>query len=67
MRAKVTKSFPGVPDGEISTRTIEEGEVIEGSLAEVAVAEKWAKRIAERRPKAEAEESAGAGDDDGDE
>lgn len=43
MYAKVTKAFPGRPDNEAKTRTIAEGEVIEGELAEVALKERWAK------------------------
>jgi hypothetical protein len=42
MKAKVTKGFPGVPDGEIRTRAIAAGEVITGDLARVAVDEGWA-------------------------
>ncbi|MCV0371080.1 hypothetical protein [Filomicrobium sp.] len=43
MRAKVTLAFPGRPDDEIMTRTIGEGEIVEGDLAVVAVREGWAK------------------------
>ena len=43
IRARVTKEFPGVPDGEVYPRTIEVGEEISGSLAETAIGEKWAK------------------------
>lgn len=42
MKAIVTKQFPGRPDNEVMTRPIEVGEVITGSLAEVAVSEGWA-------------------------
>lgn len=45
MKAKVTKAFPGRPDHEAATRTIHQNEVIEGELAEVAVAQKWAKKV----------------------
>jgi hypothetical protein len=47
MKAKVMKAFPGVPDGENQVRQINEGEVITGDLAAVAVREKWAEEIAE--------------------
>jgi hypothetical protein len=54
MQATVTKAFPGRPDNESKVRTIEVGEVIDGSLAEVAVREKWAVRgVAEPERKAE--------------
>lgn len=43
IRAKVTKEFSGVPDGDVYPRMIEIGEEISGSLAETAIAEKWAK------------------------
>lgn len=46
MRASVTKSFRGVVDGEIHGRTIEVGEEISGSLAEVAITEGWAEKLA---------------------
>lgn len=45
MKAKVKTAFPGRPDREILTRTIEVGEVIEGDLAAVAVREKLASEI----------------------
>lgn len=45
MKAKVVKAFPGRPDNEIRTRTIEEGEVISGDLAQVAVREEWAEVV----------------------
>ncbi|WP_037437148.1 hypothetical protein [Sinorhizobium fredii] len=45
MKAKVVKAFPGRPDHEAMTRTIEVGEEIEGELAAVAVREKWAEPI----------------------
>ncbi|MDW9877331.1 hypothetical protein GOA90_08750 [Sinorhizobium meliloti] len=45
MKAKVVKAFPGRPDHEALTRTIEVGEEIEGELAVVAVREKWAEPI----------------------
>lgn len=38
MRARVTKTFPGVPDGAVLTRQITAGEIIRGDLAAVAVA-----------------------------
>lgn len=45
MKAKVTTAFPGRPDDEVLTRTIAEGEEIEGDLARVACENKWAKEI----------------------
>lgn len=45
MRAKVTKSFPGVKDGEVYPKIQNEGDIIEGDLARVAVAEKWAVEV----------------------
>lgn len=45
MKAKVVKAFPGRPDHEALTRTIEVDEIIEGELAGVAVRENWAKEI----------------------
>lgn len=47
MKAKVTKAFPGRPDDEVMTRTIQENEIIDGDLADVAVANKWASRVSE--------------------
>lgn len=44
MKAKVTKRFRGVEDGKIYPRWIEEGETIEGRLAEIAVKAGWAKK-----------------------
>jgi hypothetical protein len=49
MKAKVTQTFQGVPDGQIHTREIAPGEVIEGDLAAVAVREKWAEEVVEER------------------
>lgn len=43
IRARVTKEFEGVEDGKVYPRTILVGEEITGSLAETAIAEKWAK------------------------
>lgn len=48
MKATVTREFPGRPDREIKTRTIAVGEEIDGELAEVAVAEGWAKEISDK-------------------
>lgn len=42
MKAKVSKEFPGLPDGAAQVRMIKVGEVISGDLARVAVAESWA-------------------------
>lgn len=41
-QAKVTVAFPGRPDEEAAVRQIAVGEVISGSLAEVALREGWA-------------------------
>lgn len=38
----VTKEFTGRADGETVTRTFKVGETINGRLAEVAIANKWA-------------------------
>lgn len=45
MKAKVVKAFAGRPDGDPLTRQFEAGAIIEGELAEVAVREKWARRV----------------------
>lgn len=42
MKAKVSKPFQGVEDKKIRPRKIEAGEIIEGDLAAVAVAQGWA-------------------------
>lgn len=47
MKAKVIKEFPGRPDREALTRTIEVGETIDGELAAVAVREQWAEEVEE--------------------
>lgn len=47
MKAKVVKAFPGRPDREALTRTIEVGEEIGGELAAVAVREGWAEEVGE--------------------
>ena len=44
MQAKVTKRFRGVEDGKIYPRWIEEGETIQGRLADIAVKAGWAKK-----------------------
>lgn len=41
MKAKCVKSFNGVPDGQIHGRLFEPGDIVSGSLAEVAIAEGW--------------------------
>lgn len=51
MKAKVTKEFAGRPDGEVLTRTLTEGEIIEGDLAEVAIGLGWAKPAEEASAK----------------
>jgi hypothetical protein len=45
MKAEVKTAFPGRPDNETATRTIEVGEIIEGDLAQVAVDNKWAVKV----------------------
>ncbi|MDW9818178.1 hypothetical protein [Sinorhizobium meliloti] len=63
MKAKVVKAFPGRPDNEVLTRTIEVGEVLDGDLAVVALREKWAKPYrdpAEIEAEKQAEEEAAA-------
>lgn len=45
MFAKVTTEFPGKPDNEVLSRAIAVGETISGSLAAVAVANKWAEEV----------------------
>ncbi len=42
MKAKVLKAFPGRPDNEVMTRTVDVGEIIDGELTVVALREKWA-------------------------
>ena len=49
MEAIVQTPFKGVPDGETQTRQFEKGDRVEGDLAGVAVREKWAKRVGERK------------------
>lgn len=41
-RATVTVAFPGLPDGESQVRNFEPGDLVEGDLADVAIAEDWA-------------------------
>lgn len=50
MKARVTTEFPGRPDSEALSRTVEVGEIIEGDLAAVAVREGWAEEIAGSAP-----------------
>jgi hypothetical protein len=45
MRAKVLTKFPGATDDNPVTRFIEEGEVITGDLAKVAIDNGWAEKI----------------------
>lgn len=52
MKAKVTKSFAGVPDGEIYPREIQKGEIVAGELAAIAVREGWAKKVEGDEPPA---------------
>lgn len=58
MKAEVKTAFPGRPDDETATRTIEVGEIIEGDLAQVAVDNKWAveAKPAAKRKTAKADE-----------
>ena len=42
MKVKVIKAFMGKPDNEMVSRLIAVGEIIEGELAEVAIANKLA-------------------------
>jgi hypothetical protein len=44
-RAVVTKEFPGVPDGKVYPKTFKVGDPVEGSLADAAIAEKWARKL----------------------
>jgi hypothetical protein len=53
MTIKVIKPFKGVPDGEVHPRQFNPGDIVSGSLAAVALAEKWAKDMS----KAKAEET----------
>lgn len=45
MQAKVTKPFSGRPDGAPLPHDFGEGDIVEGELARVAVANKWAVEI----------------------
>ncbi len=49
MKAIVTKEFSGRPDNEPLARQIKKGEEIFGELAEYAVGEKLARKVAERK------------------
>lgn len=42
MRATVIKAFQGAEDGKVHPRTFKIGDTVEGELAKVAIAEKWA-------------------------
>lgn len=57
MQYKVLKDFKGSPDGRFSVQ-YKKGETVEltTSLAEVAVAEKWVKKVREPKQAAEEEE-----------
>jgi hypothetical protein len=50
-KAIVTKPFLGAPDGEIHPRRFVKGDCVEGKLAEVALAEKWAEPAKPETPK----------------
>ncbi len=45
MKAKVTKAFPGRPDDGAHTKNFVVGDIVEGDLARVAVANKWAEPV----------------------
>ena len=45
MRARITTPFSGAEDGTLHPRWIETGEIVTGSLAEIAVRENWAEEI----------------------
>ena len=47
MKARVTKSFVGAPDGALYPRPFELSELVEGDLARVAMAEGWAEALDE--------------------
>ena len=47
MKAKVTKAFPGLPDGAVKVVNFEVGDVVTGDLARVAVENGWAKVVSE--------------------
>lgn len=49
MKAKVKEAFPGRPDNEIKTRTIEIDETITGDLAKVAVENGWAEEVKDQQ------------------
>lgn len=50
MQAKVTKGFKGKPDNEATARDIAVGETVEGELARVAIANKWAEDVKAAAP-----------------
>ena len=45
MKAKTITAFDGARDGELYPTRFKPGDLIEGSLAEIAVREKWAQEI----------------------
>ena len=45
MKVKVTKEFSGVENGAIYPRVYKAGEIVEGRLADVALAEGWGDEI----------------------
>lgn len=49
-RARATKHFPGVPDGEIYPKHHVAGDIVVGDLAKVAIEEGWAERISDDEP-----------------
>lgn len=51
MEARVTKAFPGVPEGEVYPRQFEVDDIVTGRMAEVAVAEGWAVEGGAKAPK----------------
>ena len=66
MKAKVTQAFDGVPDGKVHPVTFNPGDEVEGELAKVAVANKWARKIgaARKRGGKKADESAAKSGDE---
>lgn len=51
MKVKITKEFHGVENGALYPRLYAVGEIVEGRLAEVALAEGWGDELkAEERP-----------------
>lgn len=47
-KAIVTEAFPGARDGEFTVTQFAVGDAIEGDIADVAIANKWAKNASEK-------------------